>query len=70
EDECDSDNESVMTFNSNTSSTYTSNTTLSNKMGITRPLDNFAIRKLSTNQERKWWYLVLKATISNGWSFR
>ncbi|CAG8684680.1 5794_t:CDS:1 [Funneliformis caledonium] len=54
EDECDSDNESVMIFNSNTtSSTYTSNTTLSNKMGIAGLLDNFAIRKLSINQERK-----------------
>ncbi|RGB26946.1 hypothetical protein C1646_769764 [Rhizophagus diaphanus] len=73
EDEYDSDNESVMTFNSNTTSntntTFTSSITLSSKTGITGPLDNFAVRKLSTNQERKWWYLVLKATISNGWSF-
>lgn len=71
EDECDSDNESVMSFNSNaTSNTNTTSTTLSSKMTITGPLDNFTVRKLSTNQERKWWYLVLKATISNGWSFR
>ncbi|RGB26717.1 hypothetical protein C1646_770082 [Rhizophagus diaphanus] len=59
EDEYDSNNESVMTFNSNTTSntntTFTSSTTLSNKTGITGPLDNFAVRKLFTNQEQKWW---------------
>jgi hypothetical protein len=33
-------------------------------------MDKFAIRKLSKSEERKWWYVVLKATISNGWSFR
>jgi hypothetical protein len=66
--EDDSDNESIMTFNSNsTSNTNSTSTTLSSKTG---PLDKFAVRKLTTNQERKWWYLVLKATISNGWSFR
>ncbi|CAG8518718.1 13618_t:CDS:2 [Funneliformis mosseae] len=33
------------------------------------PINKFAIRKPSKSQERKWWYVVLKATISNGWSF-
>lgn len=73
EDEYDSDNESVMTFNSNatsnTNTTFITSTTLSSKIEITGPLDNFAVCKLSTNQKWKWQYLVLKATISNRWNF-
>jgi len=51
--------------------TLESNITNSTNSSIQRgPMDKFTIRKPSKSQERKWWYLVLKATISNGWSFR
>ena len=46
EDEHDSDNESVITTRSNTTSS--TSTTLSSRTG---PLDNFAVRKLTTSQE-------------------
>ena len=56
------DNMSIITADSNTT-----NSTNSTQRG---PMDKFAVRKPSKSQERKWWYVILKATISNGWSFR
>ncbi|CAG8513550.1 4851_t:CDS:2, partial [Scutellospora calospora] len=45
-----------------------SNSTIFNTK--TKPLDQYITHPLNSAQQKKWWYLLLKATISNGWSFR
>nr|CAG8673804.1 4632_t:CDS:2 [Entrophospora candida] len=58
---------SINSLTDTSSSPFSSNVNISTNFGT---LDQYVIHNLNGNKQQQWWYLLLKATISNGWSFR